>query len=62
MATAVEEAGTPRPAGAPTVLPIPPSRLYLSCSTCSYGVSIARDEPARCPMCGSTTWLPERRP
>ena len=47
-------------------IPLPPAPIraakrYLACSSCGYGVSIARTEPPRCPMCGSSAWLPERR-
>jgi hypothetical protein len=47
-------------------IPLPPAPIraakrYLACSSCGYGVSIARTEPPRCPMFGSSAWLPERR-
>lgn len=40
----------------------PPSALRrseLRCDTCGYGV-VADRAPARCPMCGGTSWRPAR--
>jgi hypothetical protein len=42
-------------------IPMPARRLYLSCADCRYGVALAGTVPARCPMCGGSTWVPEGR-
>jgi hypothetical protein len=45
------------------ICPVPPvdsPLLRLRCAGCGYGAS-ARQEPARCPMCGGVRWLAEGR-
>jgi hypothetical protein len=42
------------------VPPVDSPLLRLRCAGCGYGAS-ARQEPARCPMCGGVSWLAERK-
>lgn len=37
------------------------SRQELSCRRCGYGIVARGAPPARCPMCGASTWKPSSR-